>query len=113
MTPKSSIIVLEPLQHRLQLRCGQSLLPSLDLYLNLISHGGLLQLHQRTITLSGYKLYDTRLEHVQEMGHLILLRSSKLMTKHAPLREHLSDLRHRLCPLSQIQVLLGQPLMLH
>ena len=113
LTPRSNINDLESLRRRLRLCRGLPLLPRLELYLSLTPPSGLLQLHQLSIALCGHKLKDVRLEHAQVLGHLSLLKSSKLREKHSSLCKHLGDIHHRLDPLSQVQILLGQPLLLH
>ena len=111
--PKYRIIGIEP--HRCKLRLNRSLprLLRLQLYLSLPPPRSLLKLSEGTITLGGNKLSDIRLEHAQVLGHLILLRSSKLRATKSLVSKHLGDLHHRLNPLPQIQILLIQPLPLH
>ena len=90
-----------------------TLLPRLGLYLNLSRPRDILKLNEGTVSLCRHKLPDICLEYAQVLNHLGLLCRSKLRAAKNHIYEHLGDLCHRLSHLTQVQLLLSQPLILH
>ena len=102
LCPRSQISGREPLRRRQRLNMRLPQVSFLELYLNLSHPHSLMNLSESTINMGRHELGDICLEHAQVPGHLFLLRNRKLRVEKIPLREHLSDLRHRLIRMSQI-----------